>query len=113
MKITLTLPPTTNNQYGTHGKIHYLTAESKAWIELSHWKLKAMRLVTLLDEVSVTAHFYLKRDRDVDNLKLVLDVMKQRVYEDDAQVVELHVYKHKDKLNPRVEIEVLPIDNKH
>ncbi len=109
MKVTLTLPPTTNNQYGTHGKIHYLTAESKAWIELSHWKLKALRLVTLLDNVSVTCRFYLKRDRDVDNLKLVLDVMKGRVYEDDSQVTELHVYKQFDKLNPRVVLEVEPI----
>lgn len=111
MKFILTLPPTTNQQYGTHGKIHYLTAESKAWLELSRWKLKVLNHITLLDEVSVTAHFYLKRDRDVDNLKLVLDVMKGYVYEDDAQVVELHVYKHKDKMNPRVELEVFAIDS--
>ena len=113
MKITLSLQPTTNRQYGMHGQIKYLTHESRTWKEETLWKLKTLRLVTLLDKVVVTVHFYLKFDRDVDNLKLLLDTLTGQVYEDDKQVVELHVYKHKDKLNPRVVVEVLPLDNKH
>ena len=66
-----------------------------------------MRAELLTREVGLNVMFYLKYDRDVDNLKLLLDSMKGILFADDAQVIELHIYKFKDKDNPRVEISVL------
>lgn len=44
---------------------------------------------------------------DVDNfLKAIFDGMNQIVFEDDAQIVRCLVEKFKDKVNPRVEIEI-------
>lgn len=45
------------------------------------------------------------RKRDIDAyLKMLLDSMTGIVYEDDSQIDELHVFKFKDKENPRTEI---------
>ncbi len=47
------------------------------------------------------------RRRDIDNcLKVTLDGMKGAMYLDDSQVVEIHIYKHVDKLRPRFEVTV-------
>lgn len=44
---------------------------------------------------------------DVDNhLKAIFDGMNQIVFADDSQIVRCFVEKHKDKVNPRVEIEL-------
>lgn len=48
-----------------------------------------------------------RRSGDLDNrLKVVLDSLNGIAYEDDKQVVEIHAYRHDDKENPRVEIEI-------
>lgn len=58
--------------------------------------------------VTVSLHLYRPRKSgDIDNaLKLILDAMQKAVYVNDSQIVELHVYRHDDKNNPRVEVEV-------
>ena len=48
-----------------------------------------------------------KRRFDIDNIKGLLDSFSGILYEDDSQIVELHLTKGVDSNNPRVEIEVL------
>ena len=62
--------------------------------------------------VALTVRFFFKdkRRRDIDShLKCLLDSFTGLVYEDDSQIIELHVYKQLDKQNPRTEIEALLI----
>ena len=48
---------------------------------------------------------------DVDNhLKAIFDGLNGICFGDDAQIVEVTAAKHTDKTNPRVEIELFPID---
>ena len=48
-----------------------------------------------------------KRRSDIDNFnKLVFDALSGIVYEDDSQIIELHITKGYDKENPRIELEL-------
>ena len=106
MKFVLDLPPTTNALYRNHGHVRYMTREAKAWKSEAQWTYKATyREDPITEPVRVNINFYLKRDRDVDNLKILLDSLEGIIVENDRQVVALYIAKHKDG-NPRVEIEV-------
>jgi crossover junction endodeoxyribonuclease RusA len=61
--------------------------------------------------VAVYLHVYRARKAgDLDNsAKVLLDALQGVAYNDDAQIVELHLYRHDDKANPRVEVEVRKI----
>ena len=117
-KFTLELPPTTNNLYRAahHGgrTYQYMTSEARAWKEAAQWKMKGGRghLIGHLIEgpVEVVATFYLKRDRDVDNLKILIDSLEGTVIANDRQVEALHVFKHKDAKKPRVVLEVYELE---
>ena len=103
---TLSLPPTTNHIWRHTGRRVYMTAQAKLWKQEAQWVFKTKWKTDILQEpVRVIANFYLKRDRDVDNLKLLLDSLQDIVVVDDSQVVELHVMKHRDP-DPRVEVRV-------
>jgi len=109
MKVILPLPVTTNHTYGMCGKIRYMTAEAKSWKEMAIYKLKRYKGVNP-SVIKIT--YYLKFNRDVDGShKLILDAMQERgggagVMKDDSSIIELHLYKYKDKENPRVELEI-------
>ena len=113
-KFTLELPPTTNNLYrATHrgGRTYqYLTSEARAWKEAAQWKMKDGRYRLFEGPVEVVATFYLKRDRDVDNLKILIDSLEGTVISKDRQVEALHVFKQKDAKKPRVVLEVYPLE---
>lgn len=104
--IVLPLPPTTNHIWGYSHRGVYLRPEAKTWLAMAHFELKSKPRFILNGSLSVSVRFFLKRDRDVDNLKLLLDSMSGYVYKDDSQITELHIYKTKDKDCPRVEVEI-------
>jgi crossover junction endodeoxyribonuclease RusA len=88
----------------------YMTAEDKAIKEAYQWEGKSQwKNAITADAVAVSVRFYFatKRKRDLDNQnKLVLDALTGIVYVDDSQVDELHLYRHYDKENPRIEVQV-------
>lgn len=106
MKLVLTLPPTTNQQYGMKGSFKFLTGDAKAWRAETQWRLRILKQPILFGPIAVTLRFFLKYERDVDNVKLLLDTLTGYLYKDDTQITELHIYKTKDKANPRVEVEI-------
>lgn len=53
--------------------------------------------------------YYASRRPDLDE-SLILDLLQGKVYENDRQVRERHVYHMLDKANPRVEILIQPRD---
>lgn len=113
-KFTLELPPTTNNLYRAahHGgrTYQYLTSEARAWKEAAQWQMKDGRCHLLEGPVEVVATFYLKRDRDVENAKLLFDALEGTVIKNDSQIVSMHLFKEKDKDNPRVVLEVYELE---
>jgi hypothetical protein len=63
----------------------------------------------ITDPIALHVHFYFqtKRRRDLDNQnKLILDALTGVVYGDDSQIDELHLYRHYDKENPRIEVDL-------
>lgn len=84
----------------------YKSQEAKEWIKECMYLLMGKQRFPA--EVRVTIHFYFNRDRDIDNsLKALLDVLQEGIIiRNDSLVTEMHVYKHSDKKNPRVELEL-------
>lgn len=111
MKFTFPLPPTTNHMYHHTRHGAYKTEEARLWEdEAQVIILQTKGRKTLLDDVYVGMEFFLKRDRDVDNMKLLLDCLQDNgILKNDSQVVHLNIKKYVDKKNPRVELEVLPV----
>ena len=61
--------------------------------------------------LSITLFFGTKRRAHLDNFnKLSLDALTGIVYEDDSQIVELHLARSYDKARPRIEIDALPLN---
>lgn len=88
----------------------YMTGEAKAWKQAAQWGMRDGRYKVIEGPVEVTATFYLKYDRDVDNLKILLDSLEGIVLKNDRQVEALHVFKEKDKEKPRVVLEVYELE---
>ena len=67
---------------------------------------KSVGLRPILSAIEVTLRIYRPRKSgDLDNAaKAVLDSLKGIAFIDDAQVIELHMFRHDDKANPRVEV---------
>jgi Holliday junction resolvase RusA-like endonuclease len=107
MRLVLPIPPSVNEMYRHHGHITYKTKIAKDWIK------GCLKLVKVKKpykrSVDLSVHFYFKRDRDIDNsLKALLDlVQKAGIIENDSQVYSMVVTKDFDKLEPRVEIEIM------
>lgn len=61
--------------------------------------------------IAITARIYRPAKRgDLDNYaKSLLDSLKARAFADDSQVVEMHLFRHDDKANPRAEVEISEI----
>ena len=89
----------------------YTPAIVKAWQNDVAWtaKQEMMDDDMLTGELSVSMTFMLpdRRKRDLDNLsKGVLDAMNGVVFEDDRQVIELHLRKQYSKDYPGVRVKV-------
>ena len=104
-----TFPLSTNSLYAHVGRRRFLTKAAKENKEALAWEVrtqfKGMPTTALL---SVTLAFYWpdRRRRDIDNIKTLLDTLSGIVWEDDSQIVQIHITKGYDKENPRLEMEV-------
>lgn len=108
--ITLTTFPISTNDLYYGRKI--LTKEARetkdaiSWEAATQWKPKE----PLKGQIRITAHFYFKKEGDLDNpVKSLLDSFKGILWVDDKQVHEIHLYKHKDPKYPRVEMIITEI----
>jgi crossover junction endodeoxyribonuclease RusA len=91
----------------------YMTAEGKAIKEAYKWELKVQKAKMYQGdlEVKIELWFNDKRKRDVDNFnKLILDAGTGILWEDDSQIRILTISKYYNKDNPRVELEVIPLE---
>ena len=106
-----TKPVPVNQKYGViNGKLlltkKYRSCKSDIANELHYATLK-QELITDPVVLKVVQYFGDNRKRDCDAyLKVLLDAMEDVIIKDDNQIQELHVYKHVDKENPRIELEL-------
>ncbi len=122
MRFTLPLPPSINNQYVTVGHKRVLSREASAFKKqvaaavenaVSHdaallAELEEMRETPL--GVDLLFYFASPRKRDLDGgLKIALDSICGALGLDDRDVVDLHLAKYLDPLNPRVELDIAAI----
>lgn len=108
MKVVLPYPPSANRYWRTFRGRAVLSAEAKAYKKQVAAILAAAGHQPLTGPVAYTAHVYRPlKSGDLDNrLKVLSDALTGFAWLDDKQVVELHAYRHDDKHNPRVEVEV-------
>lgn len=108
MNLSLPIPPSANRYWRTYRGATVVSAEAKAYKTEVGWLAKAIIREPLTCPVAVTLHVYRPAKRgDLDNYsKVLLDSLNGIAYEDDAQIVEIHAYRHDDKTNPRVEITI-------
>jgi len=113
--IKLTIPgrpvPKARPRLGVRGRkaFVYTPPATKEYEKLVGWVAKATGCRPVKMPVAVVLDVYIKRKLDADNIaKSILDGLNGIVYEDDDQVVELLVRKHKvqRKEEERVEIEI-------
>jgi crossover junction endodeoxyribonuclease RusA len=109
VKLTLPYPPSLNRLYRmVNGR--FLTSEvgrdyKKAILRSIH----GVKKIEVPIRITVEAYRPAKRG-DLDNtLKALVDSMQGICYENDSQIVEIHAYRKDDKVNPRVEIEIVPV----
>lgn len=110
-KITITLPwpPSLNKLYRHTSRGVLLSAAAVRFKAEAHAIMTEAGITNPITEpCSMTVHQYRPRNAgDADNyLKLTCDTLQGYAYVNDKQLVELHIYQHTDKLNPRLEITV-------
>lgn len=108
LKIVLPYPPSVNHYLRHAGHAVYRTKEANNYREIVGWILHDMEVDPLQGALRVSIIAYRPRKAgDIDGiLKVSLDAMNKLAYEDDKQIVELHVFRRDDKHNPRLEIEI-------
>lgn len=105
--ILKTMPLSTNALY--RGR-RFLTKEGKTNKEAIAWEAKVLWNGGVLKSnvrLRVALYWPNKRRHDLDNIKGLLDSLTGIVYEDDSQIVELHISKFVDAKNPRTEVSLM------
>lgn len=106
--IVLPYPPSANRYWRSYGGRVVVSADAKAYKAGVWMQAQQARLRPFSGPVAVYVHAYRPRKTgDLDNAnKVLLDALCGIAYQDDAQIVELHSWRHDDAQNPRVEVEV-------
>ena len=105
--IIIKTPPISVNKL--YGGRKYVTKEGKVAKEGMGWEVKSQwKKKPITGDVSILIYLYMKDKRsDIDNvLKGLLDCMTGIVWQDDKQIIELHVFKYIDRTCPRIELEI-------
>jgi crossover junction endodeoxyribonuclease RusA len=119
LRLRLPLPPGVNNQYVSVGRRRVLSADAKAFKRDAKKAIEQARssgVITPAHEaalagsflgVYLTFFFETPMRRDLDGgLKIALDALCGALGLDDRMVVDLHLTKRIDPLQPRLEVEL-------
>lgn len=112
--LVLPYPPSANRLWTFTARGARLTEAAKAYKTECGLvaRTQATADMPFLGAVRLTMRFYRPRKAgDLDNMqKGLLDALNGICWHDDRQIVELHAYRHDDKRNPRVEVEITEVD---
>ncbi len=119
--LTLPVPPSVNHQYATVNGRRLISSAGRAykaqvgqliWLKLAQSTHRASLLAQLQSEwlaLSIRFYFTSALRRDVDGgLKIAQDALCEGLGINDNRIVETHLYKHIDKNNPRIEVQLTP-----
>ncbi len=111
MNIHLVLPltPLLNRYYRKFNNRMVLSADAIAYKAEVAAICHNADIEPLEGDINLIAHVYRKqKSGDIDSYqKGLLDSLQGYAYLNDKQIIELHIYRHDDKYNPRVEVEVI------
>ena len=110
MKLVLPYPPSLNAYYRNVRGMVLLSREGRAY-KMAAGMAALQQRVAKQDGLLLVAIkvFRPQRRGDLDNsAKAILDSLNGIAWDDDSQIVELHLYRSDDKANPRVEIDINP-----
>lgn len=104
-------PPSVNHYWGARGKGRYIKAEGLAYrssVVLAWYAMQAQSFGSDKVRVKIEARPPDRRRRDLDNvLKACLDALAHaRVFNDDSQVVDLHIWRGPQEKGGRLVIGV-------
>lgn len=123
LRLTLPLPPSVNNQYVTVGNRRALSKSARAFrrgvtaaTRGLHGREDVAALLPRLQEqpfaCDLVFYFETPYRRDLDGgLKIALDAVCDALGLDDRYIVSITLEKRIDPLNPRVEIEIGPVED--
>lgn len=119
--LTLPVPPSVNHQYATVNGRRLISSAGRAykaqvgqlvWLKLAQSTHRAALLARLQSEwlaLSIRFYFTSALRRDVDGgLKIAQDALCEGLGINDNRIVETHLYKHIDRDNPRIEVQLTP-----
>jgi crossover junction endodeoxyribonuclease RusA len=122
--VTLPLPPSINAQYATVEGRRTLTETSRKWKRLVEKRLEKLEDDEILTDelkagfarsyISVFMEFFFPTPhrRDLDGgLKISLDALCEALNINDNRVVEIHLVKRIDPLDPRLQVSMEGIKN--
>lgn len=117
LSLTLPVPPSINHQYATVNGRRLLSATGRSYkslvcehvmLALSQASCRSALLKSLKNTelvLSIRFFFTSRLRRDVDGgLKIAQDALCQSLGINDNRIVETHLYKHVDKVVPRIEV---------
>lgn len=109
--IELPLPPSANRYWRYTSTGVYVSSEAEDYKAGVMLRARQTNMRPYTGDVALYVHVYRQQARgDLDNYaKVLCDSLNGAAYNDDSQVVELHMYRHDDKRNPRVEVEIRSI----
>ena len=103
----LTLPVSTNALYAHTGRRRFMTDRGARNKQAIGWEARSQYRAKPLEgplKVQIALYWPDKRKHDIDNIKVLLDALTGIVWEDDSQIVDLHLTKSIDTKQPRVEM---------
>src|SRR5690242_926146 len=119
VSFTLPVPPSINHQYATVNGRRLLSSTGRSykaqvgqlvWLTLTSFPHRAALLSLLQSNalaLSIRFYFTSALRRDVDGgLKIAQDALCEGLGLNDNRIVETHLYKHVDKANPRIEVDL-------
>lgn len=119
VRFALPLPPSVNNQYARAGIRRVLSKEAKSFKKAVAGRIHRLRVDGVISDpfiealqrgwVGIFMDMYFKSPlkRDLDGgLKITQDAILDTLGVNDNRVVDIHLVKRIDPLNPRVEIEL-------
>jgi len=121
LSMILPIPPSINKQYATvngrrvlssAGRTYKMQIGQQVWIALTQSPMKDTLLERLRSSplaLSIRFFFTTALRRDVDSgLKIAQDAVCEGLGLNDNRIVETHLYKHVDRLQPRIEVSLAP-----
>lgn len=105
------LPPTINQLYfNVPGRGRVMTKKGKDWKEAFAIATRNVVRGRMLEgTIKCEVEIGYKHNRDIDgSLKAILDAMQGVAYENDSQIVDLHIIKVKSN-NPYVAVELIDL----